>query len=53
MLDMLTSDRLKNQETLEKKIIKFINMASNEIDSLNNLENKEDIFKLLENFSQR
>lgn len=53
MLDMLTSDRMKNQETLEKKILKFINMASNELDALNNLENKEDILKLLESFIEK
>lgn len=53
MLDMLTNDRMKNQETLDRKIVKFLNMMSKEIDALNNLENKEDILKLLENFAAK
>lgn len=51
MLDMLTNDRIKHQETLETKIIKFLNKMSGEIDELNNLENKEDILKLLEDLA--
>ena len=47
MLDMLTNDRIKNQETLDKKILKFINSISNEIDKL---DNKKEILSLLEDF---
>lgn len=51
MLDMLTNDKIKNHETLEKKIVKFLNNMSNEIESLNDLENKDDILKLLEDLA--
>lgn len=53
MLDMLTNDRMKNQETLEKKIIRFLNSIQQDLDSLNNLENKEDILNLLENLTAK
>lgn len=53
MLDMLTNDRMKNQETLEKKIIQFLNGIAHDIDSLNNLENKEDILNLLESLTAK
>ena len=53
MLDMLTNDRMKNQETLEKKIIQFLNGIAQDIDSLNNLENKEDILNLLESLTAK
>lgn len=53
MLDMLTNDRMKNQETLEKKIIQFLNGVAQDIDSLNNLENKEDILNLLESLTAK
>ena len=53
MLDMLTNDRMKNQETLEKKIIQFLNGIAQDIDSLNDLENKEDILNLLESLTAK
>lgn len=53
MLDMLANDRMKNQETLEKKIIQFLNGIAQDIDSLNNLENKEDILNLLESLTAK
>lgn len=53
MLDMLTNDRMKNQETLEKKIVQFLNGIAQDIDSLNNLENKEDILNLLESLTAK
>ena len=53
MLDMLTNDRMKNQETLEKKIIKFLNKVQSELGELDNLENNEDILKLLETFATK
>lgn len=53
MLDMLTNDRMKNQETLEKKIIQFLNGIAQDINSLNNLENKEDILNLLESLTAK
>lgn len=53
ILDMLTSDKIKNQETLEKKILKLINNVFNEIDFLNNIENKEDVLALLESVIEK
>lgn len=53
MLDMLTTDRMKNQETLEKKIVQFLNGIAQDIDSLNNLESKEDILNLLESLTAK
>lgn len=49
VLDMLYSDRIKNYQTLSKKINNLLNVVYPMLnDSFENIENKEDILKLIE-----
>ena len=47
VLDMLTSDIIKNQETLERKICKMLDDIKEQFYNLEKLENKEQILNLL------
>lgn len=48
VLDMMTSDMVKNYETLEKKILRFLNNIPDNIQkNFDSLENKNEILELI------
>ena len=54
VLDMMTSDRIKNHSTLEKKINSFITGFGEQlVKELQNLENKDDIIELFNSIGQK
>lgn len=54
VLDMMTSDRIKNHITLEKKINSFITGFGEQlVKELQNLENKDDIIELFNSIGQK
>ena len=52
VLDMMTSDKLKNHETLERKIIRFLSTLPGQFEQLQNMlgdeKNQEALFALLD-----
>jgi hypothetical protein len=56
VLDMMTSDKLKNHETLERKIIRFLSTLPGQFEQLQNMlgdeKNQEALFALLDSINK-
>jgi hypothetical protein len=56
VLDMMTSDRLKNHETLERKIIRFLSTLPGQFEQLQSMlsdeKNQEALFALLDSINK-